>query len=107
MTGSKKTEAYAQEPERGARCSVCFDIRLRQTAKFAKDNGYPYFSTSLTISPHKSYKVISEIGNKLAEEFSLSYVDVDFKKNDGFKKASKYQKNTTCSGKTTAGVNTL
>lgn len=88
----KKAEAYAQEPERGARCAVCFDIRLRQTAKFAKENGYPYFSTSLTISPHKSYKVISEIGNKLAEEFSISYVDVDFKKNDGFKKSLEISK---------------
>ncbi len=75
------------EPEKGKRCNACFLMRLEKTAKHAKENAFPYFSTTLTISPHKSYKVISEIGNKLAKDFSLEYLDVDFKKNDGFKKS--------------------
>lgn len=87
-----KTDLLKNEPERGARCCVCFEMRLRKTAFYAKENGFGYFSTSLTISPHKSYKVISQIGQKLAREYDLFYEDIDFKKNDGFKKSLEISK---------------
>ncbi len=76
-----------EEPEGGARCSVCFRQRLERTAEEASLAGYDYFGTTLTVSPHKNYKLISEIGRSLALRYGLSFLDRDFKKKDGFKRS--------------------
>ena len=73
-----------QEPEGGARCSVCFAQRLEKTAERASIGGFDYFGTTLTVSPHKNYKLISEIGRAIALRYGLSFLDRDFKKKDGF-----------------------
>ena len=75
------------EPERGKRCRVCYEMRLRKTAQKAKKLGYEYFTTTLSISPHKSYEMIKEISEKLEKEFGVSYLDVNLKKKDGYKKS--------------------
>lgn len=72
------------EPEGGARCAVCFRIRLEEAARYAKDNGFDGFTTTLTVSPHKNYRVISEIGREVAEKAGIEYYPFDFKKKDGF-----------------------
>ena len=72
------------EPEGGARCAVCFRMRLEEAARYAKDNGFDGFTTTLTVSPHKNYRVISEIGREVAEEAGIEYYPFDFKKKDGF-----------------------
>lgn len=73
-----------EEPEGGARCAVCFRMRLLEAAKYAKEHGFSKFTTTLTVSPHKNYKVISEIGREAGEEEGVEYMPFDFKKKDGF-----------------------
>ncbi len=75
------------EPEGGDRCRVCFRQRLEKTAGIASLSGYDYFGTTLTVSPHKSYKIISETGRELALRYSLTFLDRDFKKKDGFRRS--------------------
>ncbi len=72
------------EPEGGARCAVCFRMRLMEAARYAKQHGFDGFTTTLTVSPHKNYRVISEIGREVAEEAGIEYYPFDFKKKDGF-----------------------
>lgn len=83
---------YSNEPEGGARCTVCFEMRLRETAKTAKKKGYGLFATTLTVSPHKNYPLISEIGNRLAQEEGLEFLDMDFKKKAGFQRSIQLSK---------------
>ena len=77
------------EPEKGKRCDKCFELRLRKTAEFAKKTGINKFTTSIVISPHKSFQKLSKIGENIAQESNLEYVAIDFKKKDGFLKTNK------------------
>lgn len=81
------TKGHESDPERGDRCTICYQMRLKKTADYAKENGFEYFGTDLSISPHKDAKRLNEIGNHLEEESGLHYLEANFKKNDGFKKA--------------------
>lgn len=83
----KLTKGLEYEPERGKRCDVCYEMRLRKTAELAKEKDFDYFGSTLSISPHKKADKISSIGNKLAKEFKLKFFDKDWKKMDGFKQA--------------------
>ena len=74
------------------RCSKCFTLRLSKTAKVAKENGFDYFGTTLTVSPHKNSQVINHIAISLAEEIDIPYIYGDFKKNDGYKKSIIFSK---------------
>lgn len=88
----KMTADLAEEPEGGARCRACFRQRLEKTAETAKLTGYDCFATTLTVSPHKNYGIISDIGRKLALKYCLTYIDRDFKKKDGFKRSIELSK---------------
>lgn len=83
---------YADEPEGGKRCTVCFNMRLEVTAKKARDEGYDCFGTTLTVSPHKNYPLISEIGNNLAKKYGVEFLDMDFKKKAGFQRSIQLSK---------------
>ena len=83
----EKIKGYENCPERGARCTICFDLRLRKTAEIAKENNYDYFCTTLTVSPYKNSKLINEIGEKLSKEIGVNWLYSDFKKEDGYKKS--------------------
>lgn len=72
-------------PERGERCRKCIGYRLRKTADTAKKLGCDYFTTTLTISPHKDCEFINQYGGQLAEEMGIAYLFSDFKKHDGYK----------------------
>lgn len=76
-----------KEPEGGSRCIVCYKMRLTKTALFAKENGYRYFGTTLTLSPHKPADIINPIGEEIAQRYGLFFLSEDFKKQDGFKKS--------------------
>ena len=76
-----------EEKEGGARCYKCIYMRMEKTCLYAKENGYDYFTTTLSVSPHKNSKMINEIGYLLEEKYGVSYLFSDFKKRDGYKKS--------------------
>lgn len=75
------------EREGGARCAVCFELRLREAARLAAEGGYDYFTTSLTISPLKNAAKLNEIGQRLAEEYGVKHLPSDFKKRGGYQRS--------------------
>ena len=77
----------SKEPEGGSRCSICFQLRLKQTARLAFECGFDYFTTTLSVSPHKNARLINEAGIKAAKEYGVNYLCADFKKNGGFQKS--------------------
>lgn len=81
-----------QAPEGGARCWVCYELRMRGAVQHAKNNGFDIFSTTMSISPHKNATKLNEIGAKLEEEYEVEYLPADWKKNDGFKIACQLSK---------------
>ncbi len=83
----KKIKGRERDPERGERCRICYQDRLENTAKAAGAKGFDFFTTTLTISPYKDAKIISQLGQKLAKKYKIKFLDKDFKKQDGFKKS--------------------
>jgi predicted adenine nucleotide alpha hydrolase (AANH) superfamily ATPase len=75
------------EPEGGERCTVCFALRLEETARRAEEGGFPWFGTTLTVSPHKDAARINTIGQALAEQYGLRWLPSDFKKREGYKRS--------------------
>ncbi len=73
-----------EDREGGARCALCFDQRLRYTARRAKEGGYDYFATTLTVSPLKNADLLNAIGEKIAGELGVAYLPSDFKKKNGY-----------------------
>lgn len=74
-------------PEGGERCFKCYRLRLEKTAKAAKGGGFDYFTTTLSISPHKNAQVLNEIGAELSEKYGIAYLFSDFKKRNGYKRS--------------------
>ena len=74
-------------PEGKERCFACYELRLRETAKQAKAQGFDFFATTLTISPLKNAAKINEIGKKLSKEYGVSWLFSDFKKKNGYKRS--------------------
>lgn len=81
-------KGFENEPERGARCYKCIELRLLKTAQKAKELNIKEFTTSLVISPHKNFEKISKIGKSISE----NYLAIPFRKNDGFLKTNKISK---------------
>lgn len=71
------------EPERGKRCEKCFELRLTQAAKKAKELDIKSFTTSIVVSPHKNFKLISEIGETVSQSYGANFLAFDFKKQGG------------------------
>lgn len=86
------TAGFSNEPEGGARCTICFRQRLEKTAQTAADKGYGIFTTTLTVSPHKNYPLISAIGEELSEAYGIEFLDLDFKKKAGFQRSIQLSK---------------
>ena len=78
--------------EGGVRCFGCYELRLRETAKIAKEAEFDYFTTTLSISPLKNAEKLNEIGQKLAAEFGVEYLISDFKKKNGYKRSTELSK---------------
>ena len=74
-------------PEGGERCFKCYEMRLREAARVAKEQGADYFATTLTISPLKNAAKLNEIGEALAKEYGVKYLPSDFKKKNGYKRS--------------------
>ena len=80
----KMSRGLENEPERGKRCYQCYGLRLAFTAKTAKENGFAYFATTLTLSPHKNAVWLNEIGENVGGRYGLKYLVSDFKKQGGY-----------------------
>ena len=76
-----------QVKEGGERCSRCYELRLRESAEMAKELGMDYFTTTLSISPLKNAEKLNEIGDALAREYGIAYLNSDFKKKNGYKRS--------------------
>jgi predicted adenine nucleotide alpha hydrolase (AANH) superfamily ATPase len=77
----------SKEPEGGKRCLFCYDWRLLKTAQRAKEIGIEHFATTLTISPHKKADEINVLGQKIADQNKLTYLDSNWKKKEGYKQS--------------------
>lgn len=73
--------------EGGKRCYACYELRLRSAAEAAKRGGFDYFTTTLSISPHKKADWLCEIGGRLSGEYGVPYLYSDFKKRGGYKRS--------------------
>ena len=80
------TKDNKADPEKGDRCRICYEMRLEAAARFALRLECQYFTTVLSVSPHKDAKRINETGLRLSEELGIKYLPADFKKREGFKK---------------------
>ena len=79
-----RVKGLEKEPEGGLRCVECFKLRLEKTASLAKEKGFDYFTTTLTISPLKNSQILNEIGKEMAEKYEVNYLFSDFKKKSGY-----------------------
>lgn len=77
-------QGFEHTPEAGQRCTHCFLLRLRETARFCRAIDWPRFTTVMSISPHKKISMLNETGTRAAEEYEVSYEPFDFKKKNGF-----------------------
>ena len=79
-------------PEGGKRCFKCYELRMRESAVYAKNNNFDYFTTTLSISPYKNSNKLNEIGEKLEKELDIKYLYADFKKKNGYKRSIELSK---------------
>jgi len=75
------------EPEGGQRCKKCFFMRLEKTAATVVLAGFECFATTLSVSPHKNYNVLSETGHDLSARYGIGFIDKDYKKNGGYQRS--------------------
>ena len=83
----EKTKGFEKEREGGARCAICFRLRLEKTASLARSNGFDIFGTTLTVSPHKNAELINAIGLELQKEYDIEFLVSNFKKQNGYKRS--------------------
>ena len=74
-------------PEGGARCSLCYRLRLAETARVAAEGNFDYICTTLSISPYKNAAWLNKIGYEEAEKHGVKYLISDFKKKNGYKRS--------------------
>ena len=89
---TEAVKGLENEKEGGARCPVCFRVRLEKTARVAKEKKYDFFGTTLTVSPHKNSRQINLIGHALEQRYNVKFLYSDFKKKDGYKKSIELSK---------------
>lgn len=88
----EKTKGFENEREGGARCAICFRLRLEETAKKAKELGFDVFGTTLTVSPHKNAELINSIGLSIEKEYDVKFLVSNFKKQNGYKRSVELSK---------------
>lgn len=99
LQGEYRPEVYysavkgrEQDDEGGERCFLCYRLRMSEAAYIAKENGFEYFTTTLSISPHKNAEKLNEIGEQLSKEYGVLFLPSDFKKKNGFKRSIELSK---------------
>lgn len=74
--------------EGGERCFACYRLRLEEAARMAREGGFDFFTTTLSISPMKNAAKLNEIGEALAKEYQVAYLNSDFKKKNGYQRST-------------------
>ncbi len=99
VKGAWEPEVYRElitgmedELEGGKRCYTCYDFRMEKAAKYAQENDYDYFATTLSVSPYKNHLWINEIGEKWEQHTGVKHLPSDFKKKDGYKRSVELSK---------------
>ena len=92
QTFLEMSRGLENEPEGGIRCTRCFYLRMNETAKMAKELGFDYFTTTLSISPYKDSEKLNQIGEKLEQQYGVFYLYADFKKRNGYKRSIELSK---------------
>ena len=85
-------KGHEGDPEGGDRCEICFRLRLENTAHQAMMGGFEYFTTTLSVSPHKNFEVISAIGNEYSMRCGQRFLAGNFKKKDGYRRSVQLSK---------------
>lgn len=80
-------KGFENVKEGGERCFRCYRLRLEKSARLAKERGFDYFCTTLSISPLKNSQKINEIGSEVAEKYGVKWLPSDFKKKEGYKRS--------------------
>ena len=83
---------YENVAEGGERCFRCYRMRLESTARIAKEQGFDYFCTTLSISPLKNSQKINQIGYEVAQKYGIKWLPSDFKKREGYKRSIELSK---------------
>ena len=78
---------YEELPEGDERCHRCYALRLEESARAAKEGGFVYFCTTLSISPYKNAEWLNTIGKEMSEKYGVGYLFSDFKKKNGYKRS--------------------
>ncbi len=88
----EKVKGYENCPEGGDRCRICFELRLDTAGRYAAENGFDMFTTTLTISPLKNAQLLNETGIEAGKKYGIEYLTSDFKKNNGAKRSIELSK---------------
>ena len=78
---------YEELPEGDERCRRCYALRLEESARAAKEGGFDYFCTTLSIRPYKNAEWLNSIGKEMSEKYGVGYLFSDFKKKNGYKRS--------------------
>ncbi len=85
-------KGHENDREGGERCEICYKLRMEDTAIFAVKNGFMYFGTVLSASPHKDAEVINRIGEEISRKYDINFYQADFKREGGFKESVELSK---------------
>ena len=88
----KFVQGHESDKEGGARCHLCYELRLRKTAEIAQNKDFEFFGTTLTVSPYKNASILNQIGENLSSQYNVKWLYSDFKKKDGYKKSIELSK---------------
>ncbi len=78
--------------EGGERCFKCYELRLEEAARIAKEGEFDYFTTTLSISPLKNAEKLNTIGMMVGDKYGVTYLQSDFKKKNGYKRSIEMSK---------------
>jgi predicted adenine nucleotide alpha hydrolase (AANH) superfamily ATPase len=83
-----RVKGHEEDPEGGERCGICFALRLQKTAETAREKGFDFFTTTLSISPLKNAERLNTIGEKTAAKTGAVWLPSDFKKKNGYRRST-------------------
>ena len=92
QTWDHRVAGYEDEPERGERCTICYQLRMEAAAQQAKRDNFDIFTTVLSISPHKDAERINRLGAELEEAEGVKFYSANFKKKGGFQRSLEISK---------------